>query len=370
MTRTKFTLFALTSLGALLAACGPDDTSGSGGSGGGGGSSSQSTSTTSTSTTSSSSTSTSGSGGGSATGAEVKVLVPFDPAKGELPEGLILSPDGTAAYTAFAPTGKVVKISLADNTVSDFGAVPAPPANGGFVLGLAFDSAGDLYVGVASFLNPGMYQAGVYKIPKTGGDGTLFSKAAAITFANGLVFDKQDNLYLSESPSGTIYKIDKTGLAKVWSADPLLTGGAGGPCASGQMFAIGPNGVALVGSDLFTVNTDKASLIKIPINMDGTAGMATEVIKTDCANLGGADGLYADTDGSLIVADNATNQLVRVGTDGKPSVIVKSDLFNFPTSAVPGTVGGKKYVYVVNAAFAPAADSKQHPALLSYGPLP
>lgn len=369
MTSVMKTVFALTAMGSLIAACSDNggETSGGGGNGGSGVSSSSSVSASASTSASSTSASSSSSSGGPVV-PELKFVLPFDAAKGELPEGLILTPDGTAALVSLAPTGEIVKVSLADGKRSTFGKVPTPPAMGGFVLGLAFDKAGELYVGVASF-DATKYQAGVYKIPKTGGDGVLFSKDPAITFANGLVFDKDDNLFVSDSPSGKIYKIAKDGVAKVWASDPVLVGGKGSGCDAQQPFSIGTNGLAIVGTDLFTVNTDKASLVKIPINADGTAGTATEVVKTDCTNLAGADGLYADVDGSLIVADNFTNQLVRIGTDGKSSVIVKGGEFDFPTSAVPGTVNGQRNVYIVNAAFAPGADGKAHPGLLSYGPL-
>src|SRR5262245_9798743 len=94
-------------LGASLTACG-DDTTGTGGTGG-----------TGTTTSSSKSSSVTSSGSGMAA-AELKTInkTAFDAMKGELPEGLAITPDGATAYVGFAPSGKIVKVSLADGTVS------------------------------------------------------------------------------------------------------------------------------------------------------------------------------------------------------------------------------------------------------------
>jgi sugar lactone lactonase YvrE len=273
----------------------------------------------------------------------------FDPAKGQLPEGLIVAADGTA-YVGFAPTGQVEKVDTMGK-VTDFGQVPAPPANGGFVLGIVLDGSGNLYVGAASF-NPANYQPGIYKVPAAGGMATLFAKDAAMNFPNGLVFDGQGNLFVGDS-EGMIFKVTPAGAVSVWSSDPLLKGNKAGCLMNAQPFDIGINGIATDGSYFYAVNTDKGSFLRIPI-MNGAAG-AAEALVTDCAKLPGPDGLWRDNDGTFIIATPAVNQVLRASADGKTlTPLAMGAPLDFPASVVTATVNGKKLLYITNAAFVSA----------------
>lgn len=374
-TKLYGSLFSVTLvLGASLAGCGGgDDGTGGGGTGGGGSSTSKTVSASSTGSTGSTSSSSSG---GSAQ-PELKFIAQFDPGLTvqELPEGVAVTTDGKTAYVGFAPKGKIVKVSLPDGTVTAFGNIPEPPPLQGFATGIAIDSAGDVYVAGGS-LNPA-YKAGIHKIPKAGGASSPFFENMDLSLPNGLVFDPIGNLYATDSITGTIYKIKSDKTFVKWSEDPLLKGdtAAGNLCKSGQMFPIGANGIAIVGNDVFVANTDKASIIKIPINGDGTAGTASEFSKSDamCAPLAGADGLAADTDGTLLLASNGGNALLRIGKDGKATKLIEKDKFDGPASVSVATLpDGKKYAIVTNFALGsfstPGAVPK--PGLLSYGPLP
>lgn len=315
---TRFAVvFSLIGAGVVLAAC-------SGGqilppplsNGGGGGMAAGTTS-------GDMSTATAGTGGGGTGGAapaELKWVAKLDASKFQLPEGLAMNAAGDTAYVGLAPTGQILQIKVADGTVSDFGSVPMPPANKGFVLGVQNDKAGDFYVAVASF-DP-TYQPGIYKIPAAGGAGVLFAKDAKMNFPNGLVFNAAGDLFVTDSAAGTIFKIDDKGVVTTWLTDPLITGDIAAKCPSGLGFPIGANGIVLSGTDFYVTNTDKASMAKIAIKADGTAGAVTDFVATDCMNFGGPDGLSADADGTFLVASNGINSITRVGTDGKVSLVV------------------------------------------------
>ena len=311
---------------AILTACSggqilppPLPDGGGGGAGGGG-------ATTSEAATTDSSSSASGTGGGGGTGGATPAVATWvaklDANKFELPEGLAMNAAGDTAYVGIAPTGQVLKIKVADGTVSPFSSVPAPPpGNKGFVLGVQTDKAGDFYVGVAS-LDSVAYQAGIYKIPAAGGVATLFAKDPTMTFPNGLVFDSKGVLFVTDSISGSIFQITAAGVVTKWLTDPLITGNTMAKCASGLPFPLGANGIVISGTDFYVTNTDKASMAKIAIKADGTAGAVTDFVATDCMSFGGPDGLSVDADGTFLVASNGINSITRVDKNGKVTLVI------------------------------------------------
>ena len=358
-------LVALLGAGTALVACGngaglnyPPDASDATTSAGAGGDFASTTSSSTAATTGSGGGTTGSGGGTTGSGGAMPMLAwvsELDATKGELPEGLVVNAAGDTAYVGYAPTGQIVKINLADGKVTPFGSVPPPPANKGFVLGLAFDKMGALYVAVASF-DPA-YQPGIYKLPAAGGAGTLFSSNAGLTFPNGLLFDATGDLFVTDSASGSIFKIDSAGVATKWLTDPLLLGSTSATCPSGLPFALGANGLAFSKGAYYVTNTDKATIIKVVVMGDGTAGAVSTFVAQDCANLGGPDGLVTDTDGSFIVAVNGINAITRVSADGKPTILVSKGKLESPaTPWISGTTD--KTLYVTNSAITNALQNK------------
>jgi hypothetical protein len=355
----------LTALGlsASIAACG-GDLAPSGGS------------TVASSSGGSTSTSSAASSGGGET-PELAYLAKFDAAKYELPEGLWVTPDSKTAYVGFAATGQIKSVSLADDKVAEFATVPAPPANKGFVTGITQSAAGDLYVAAAT-LDPAVYKGAIYKVPVKGGAVTTpFAADPTMTLPNGLVFDSDGSLFVTDSGLGAIFKISPDGQKVTnWITDPLLAGdsAATNPCKSVLGIPFGANGLALSNHAFYVANTDKASLIKIPIKADGTPGVAVAFSTSDpvtCLPLQGADGITADVDGSIFVAGNGGNSLVHVGLDGQANVLSKGGLFDGPASVSIATLNSKRYALMTNFGFISLVEKKTpHVGLLSYGPLP
>ena len=153
---------------------------------------------------------------------------------------------------------------------------------------------------------------------------------------------------------GAIFKISPDGkTVSSWITDPLLKGdsSATNPCKSVLGVPLGANGLALSNHAFYVANTDKASLIKIPIESDGTPGVALAFSTSDpvtCLPLLGADGLTADQDGTIFVVGNGGNSLVRVGVDGKASVLSQGGLFDGPASVAIATLNSRKYALMTN----------------------
>ncbi|MGA7897640.1 MAG: SMP-30/gluconolactonase/LRE family protein, partial [Nitrososphaeraceae archaeon] len=147
---------------------------------------------------------------------------------------------------------------------------------------------------------------------------------------------QQGQLFVSDSASGSIFVIEPSGIVRTWVSDPLLKGDKNF-CPPAQLpIDIGANGIAFDrnGTSLFVLNTDRASIIRVPIMKDGTAGKPELFVRPDCKNLNDADGLAVDKDdnGSMIVAVNKLNKIVKVSIDKKITTLESGGVLDFPAS--------------------------------------
>jgi len=281
----------------------------------------------------------------------------FEAKTGELPEGLALR-DG-AAYVGFAPTASVMRYDLAKGSLSKFGSLPAPVANKGFMTGLDFDKAGNLYAALVSFVDSP--KAGIYRLSPSGGEATLFAQDANMKFPNGLAF-YQSNLFVTDSASGSVYKITPEGKLSTWASGELLKGnkdfcgkGVGAP------FDIGANGIVQQGQDFYVSNNDKASVVRIPIQADGSAGPMVNLTGSKCDELGGADGIALSSRGDFVVATNRLNRLVRFDKAGHVERIADGGMLDFPASVA----FDKNELFVTNfALFSASAGKPSRPGLI------
>jgi len=279
------------------------------------------------------------------------VLVEFDVTMGEVAEGLAVTAD--TAYVGFAGTGEVVGVSLPGAQVTPFGNVPPYGPNEAFLLGLLLDNSDQLYAGLAPFVPTVV--GGVYRWPSTGGLAAVpFAADPAFAFPNGLVFAASGNLLVSDS-SGVIHEVTPLGVVSEWLADPLLQGVADNCPNAVTPFPIGTNGIVVDGGNVYVANTNMATIVRIPVMGDGSAGTPELFAGPDCNTLGGADGLaIRDTD--LYVAVNALNSIAIVSTsDGSISELYTGDPLQSPASVAFGGPDGN--LYVTNAAFAPGQTS-------------
>jgi sugar lactone lactonase YvrE len=281
----------------------------------------------------------------------------FDAHKGSLPEGLALHDE--KAYVGFAPTALISEVELATGRSSPYSSLPTPVAGKGFMTGLAF--GGDvLYAALVSFVPE--VQAGIYRTAR-GKPATLFAKHPEMAFPNGLAFDEKGQVYVADSAAGAVFRLSSSGDATKWSAGPLLAGNkeyCGPGKGIGVPFDIGANGVALKDGAVYVTNSDKASIVRIPIRADGSSGEAEVFAGPNCDELGGADGLAVDPQGNLVAADNHLNKIVRIDPSGHTVTVVRSEPLDFPASiAFKG-----RALYATNFAFLTAGTDKARPGLL------
>src|SRR5689334_8374487 len=176
----------------------------------------------------------------------------YVPSGGFNAEGFV---PGEAKLWVFNPSGRLIRTVTLTGT--------APP-----VLGIAFNPAN----GLAFIADLG--NSSVFKWDRVTNTTTLVALlddgVAPNAGPNAICFDAAGNVYISDSFKGVIWKTDKDGnnLSQWVTPISLLMPGAGlNP-------PFGANGIEFnkAGTAMFVANTANHTIIKIPVNSDGTAG--------------------------------------------------------------------------------------------------
>ena len=236
---------------------------------------------------------------GIAAAASITVVVDYDPALGELPEGVAVDKTGNV-FVTLAPLGRIEKITPA-GTRSTYAQV-APPGVGLGPLGLAVDAPGNVYAAVST-LDPAT--RGVYRVARDGTSERL-PGTGAIVFPNGLTFDKRGTLYVTDTIPGVVWRIPRGGAAEAL----VLVAAARRRRLGGFSFPIGANRIAYRHNAVAVGNTEGARVVQIPIEPDGSAGAAT--VLADGPAFFGADGMAYDAHGDLWLAVIAQSTIVRI----------------------------------------------------------
>jgi len=124
---------------------------------------------------------------------------------------------------------------------------------------------------------------------------------------NALTFDKDGNVYISDSGQGIIWKTGPNGgVGTAWVTSPLLLPTGVPP--------FGANGLQFnkAGNSLFVANTATDQIIRIPVTQ-GTPGTPEVFVNS----INGADGLVIDHADNIWVAANQADEIVVVDPSGK-----------------------------------------------------
>ena len=300
-------------------------------------------------------------------GEGVEVVVEFNAAAQELPEGLTIDKRGNIYVTMGFPDwwalgdGRIKKISP-DGTETEL----AFFANGQGPAGIVVNARDDVYFARPKVVDP--TDNGVYRLYDDGSMERL-PGSEDIVAANGLAFDRHGDLFVSDSLLGAIWHIpaDGSGPAEVWSYDPLLLDGCGD---------VGANGVALWKDNVYVANTLRGLLVSIPILEDGSAGVPELIVgdnsnECDFDELFGLDGITLDVHGIVYALSVIQNKLIRIDPDDGTyeTLLTEEDgLFN-PASIAFGTGrGDRKSVFISNYALFDFAEpaASLGPAVLKF----
>ena len=272
----------------------------------------------------------------------VTVVVDYDPALGELPEGVAVDKTGNV-FVSVSPLGRIEKITPSGSR--SIYAQVVPPGSGNGPLGLAVDAVGNVYAAVATF-DPAT--SGVYRVARDGSSVRL-AGTGAIAFPNGLTFDQRGNLYVTDTVGAAVWRIPRRGAAELWLQSPLLAGDG----SIGFGFPLGANGIAYRQGELVVGNTELARLVRIPIEPDGSAGAPSILAQSPL--LFAADGLAFDVHGNVWVAVIAQSAIRTVSPDGSiATVATAADGLDWASSIAFGTSHGERgSLYAVNFAIGP-----------------
>jgi sugar lactone lactonase YvrE len=266
----------------------------------------------------------------------VQMLVRFDESAGQNPEGIAIDRMGTI-YVSVSPLGDLWRIPPGSVEPEPFGHVDGiVPGRDFGMLGVAVDAFGDVYAGVQS-ADPDA--AGVWRFDRGTGDATRLPGTESIAIPNGLVFDKQMNLYVTDS-TGAIWRVPWGGSAEVWLQDEALTGDG-----SLGLF-LGANGIAYRHGVFIVTNTERRTILQIPKEGDqpGAISVLTALPAGD-----NPDGVAMDVHGDAFVAMNLANAIGEVTPDGTLEMVASGDPLDFPSSVAFGSARrGRTTLFGVN----------------------
>lgn len=238
----------------------------------------------------------------------------------------------------------------------------------GTIGGLMVSAEGDLYIALAAGLDRGVWRMG------RKGNIELLPGSDQIFFANGLAFDDRGTLYITESVSligppppfgqGGIWRIPRRGTAELCLRDDLLTGTG----ILGQPVPLGANGIAYFFGNLFVTNTERGTVLRVPVRRDGSLGIPqlwVTLLEVPQSPLAGApfpvcgDALILDVFGNIYVAVLTRSAVVRINAWNRSQRTVAafqvSDTLplyaplDFPASLFFGTGKGERMnLFVTN----------------------
>ena len=197
-----------------------------------------------------------------------------------------------------------------------------------FMTGIVYHRNGDLYAGLPN-CDPNTH--GIWKIAPNG-TAQVFAKLPISQLPKGLAFTNGSfPLYVTDlhdftrsreqcrAAMGTsnacslrIWRIDENGNVMVWLESTMFYGSPDSPL----LHPHGVNGIVVdpTGQNVYVTNTDHGSVIRIPVNRDGSAGQPKAIFEDE--NYWGMDGITFGPDGNLYIVIVRTDQLVALHPDG------------------------------------------------------
>ena len=242
------------------------------------------------------------------------------------PTGMITTVAGTGEYGFSGDGGPAVQAQLTRP------------------IGVAMDSAGNLYIYATDsggdFLIRKVDSTGT--ITKVAGPGTPGSSGSSFAFSQaqiarptGVAVDSLGNLYIADTWDNRIRKIDPTGTITTVAGARGGFGGDGGPAVQAQLTR--PTGVAVDGAgNLYITDTWNNRIRKVdstgtittvagtgPRGFGGDGGLAVQ------AQLDRPTGVAVDSSGNLYVADSGNYRIRKIDSTGMITTVAGTGEYGF-----------------------------------------
>ncbi len=280
-------------------------------------------------------------------GGPIRTVVAFDPAAGELPESVAFDTEGNGYVTL--GSGAIRRFSPRDLRLGspgeDFATVPDFEPGVDLLLGVTVAPDGTVYAVSTSAtidleaLSLAPSGGTVWRI---GPDGTADRLVDLPTdpdedgFPNDLLYrDEHEDLLVTDSLGGAIWRVTLDGEASPWLTDPLLE-----PDPEAPFLPIGVNGIVAGDEGIYVANTTAASVVHVPTGPDGAAGTPHLVAQEE--QLFGADGIALDAEGNAYVAVAVIEAVARVGPGGTVEIVAGGEGLAFPSALAFGTAPGQR----------------------------
>jgi hypothetical protein len=272
-----------------------------------------------------------------------RVLIHYSLAAGDRPENVTAVPGGDF-YDTLSQAARVERVTPQGRR-SIVTSLPKPPDGGintpvlhfQFLSGIVRMPDGTLYLGYATGTNN---LTGIWRV-RPGGTPRRVIALGAKSMPNGMALDpRTDEIYFADSTLGIIWRFSAKGgpldLTK-WAAGAKLGPGSG-------PYGLGVNGLKVHGNAVWTSNSDQRTLLRIPIQPNGTAG----AIETKLTGSAIDDFIFIGRSNDIVAALDPANEVALIKPNFSYSIVLgPSDGLEGPTSAV--IINGK--LYVMSAAF-------------------
>ncbi|MBT2438784.1 hypothetical protein J7E93_01305 [Streptomyces sp. ISL-36] len=273
---------------------------------------------------------------GEPTVSDPRVVTHFDFTAGQTPESIALEPDGSADLT-FSLARQVAHVDQHGDTriLATLPAVadPSTPLIGAAVaMGIARAHDGTLYVNYAT----GTSETGIWRIKPDGSAPEQIMELPADGLPNGLALDEECGmLYAADSVHGIVWRVPREGGTRTaWAAGSALQ-----PLPAPAGSGFGANGIKVHNGAVWVSNTDRDTLLRIPVRPDTSAGP----IETRATGLNGIDDFaFTGHDDTLLAALITDNDVALVRPDGTHTVVLtEEDGLSNPTAVAVGGKGHK-----------------------------
>jgi sugar lactone lactonase YvrE len=253
-------------------------------------------------------------------------------------EGIAMSPNGNL-YVGAAYEGEIYKVTPAGDVTIFADLVETP--DDAYMLGLLVTADETVYAAVigANVLS----MNGVWRIDPDGEASLAMAIPSASPWAsipNALTFDKKGNLYVTDSATGSVWRLGADGGVELWIQHELLA----------PLSFFGANGISYRDESLWVLNTEAGSITQIPICCDGKPGKPHTFVQSDA--LVGLDGGQFDVAGNMYACNIWTNELFRVTRNGEFSVLISAEQFApfyWPTNPVFGFGEDRSVLFISGA---------------------